>query len=556
MPVGWSEVAPAPFAEVVGPSTTSTPSFQSFNAFRILSKNSVKFSTCQLLSQLVSMRLIHTRSRGSAWPTLDPIELPPRATLLGRGVRNGPFAALTDQRLSRRHLEVTAMEETQTIVVRVFASNPIEVCILARTSSSWTAVAAPQTAELGVGDRIRCFRGASHLEFTVAAAAEADNDVTALNSTLVLADSELRATGHADLDELLGGIPAPPPASGLVTMRAPRRRTAAPLPSPKQQQQSRPPHDVVTSKQLVLNVATADSDRGGSQKLVLAVFCSFTVADVLRSIALSSATSDGARGGAPQGGAVTRARLIFRGQVLDPRASLSATGVRSGDTVHFHCAAAPALVDGDSSGSSTSTSTSGSGCGASWTCVICTESTTRPCDRAKLEPCAHSFCHGCIAQWSSISCECPVCRTAAVCLVTASGARIAIDPQTLHLEPSAGDDAAAAASLAGDGGGDISTWSGCEVCELSTSPSTLLLCDICDGAYHIACLQPPLPAVPEGNWFCPACDVGTDAGARNSDSDDSSDDGLFVPDERKPKKRRRRRGDGVEVSFFLMVKYN
>ena len=69
-------------------------------------------------------------------------------------------------------------------------------------------------------------------------------------------------------------------------------------------------------------------------------------------------------------------------------------------------------------------------------------------------------------------------------------------------------------------------------------------------AYHIACLQPPLPAVPEGDWFCPACDVGTDAGARNSDSDDSSDDGLFVPDERKPKKRRRRRGDGVEVSFF------
>ena len=27
----------------------------------------------------------------------------------------------------------------------------------------------------------------------------------------------------------------------------------------------------------------------------------------------------------------------------------------------------------------------------------------------------------------------------------------------------------------------------------------------CDAPYHLTCLNPPLSAVPEGEWFCPKC---------------------------------------------------
>jgi hypothetical protein len=34
----------------------------------------------------------------------------------------------------------------------------------------------------------------------------------------------------------------------------------------------------------------------------------------------------------------------------------------------------------------------------------------------------------------------------------------------------------------------------------------VLLCERCDGEYHARCLSPPLSAVPEDAWFCPACE--------------------------------------------------
>ena len=33
----------------------------------------------------------------------------------------------------------------------------------------------------------------------------------------------------------------------------------------------------------------------------------------------------------------------------------------------------------------------------------------------------------------------------------------------------------------------------------------MLLCDECDGGFHIYCLRPPLRAVPEGDWVCQRC---------------------------------------------------
>ncbi|KAL4249963.1 Protein RCC2 [Abortiporus biennis] len=33
-----------------------------------------------------------------------------------------------------------------------------------------------------------------------------------------------------------------------------------------------------------------------------------------------------------------------------------------------------------------------------------------------------------------------------------------------------------------------------------------LECDKCDHPYHLKCLDPPLDAIPDGEWFCPACE--------------------------------------------------
>ena len=46
---------------------------------------------------------------------------------------------------------------------------------------------------------------------------------------------------------------------------------------------------------------------------------------------------------------------------------------------------------------------------------------------------------------------------------------------------------------------------GCSACGKDDDDENMLVCDGCDGLYHMYCLDPPLSAVPEGDWFCPEC---------------------------------------------------
>lgn len=46
---------------------------------------------------------------------------------------------------------------------------------------------------------------------------------------------------------------------------------------------------------------------------------------------------------------------------------------------------------------------------------------------------------------------------------------------------------------------------GCLVCGKDDDHNNLMFCDKCQGQYHLYCLDPPLPAVPTGDWFCKAC---------------------------------------------------
>ena len=47
----------------------------------------------------------------------------------------------------------------------------------------------------------------------------------------------------------------------------------------------------------------------------------------------------------------------------------------------------------------------------------------------------------------------------------------------------------------------------CNICNgIDSEPSNqIILCDQCDGAFHMLCLPRPLPQVPEGEWKCHIC---------------------------------------------------
>lgn len=47
---------------------------------------------------------------------------------------------------------------------------------------------------------------------------------------------------------------------------------------------------------------------------------------------------------------------------------------------------------------------------------------------------------------------------------------------------------------------------GCRICAGKEDEHNLLLCDECDSAYHIGCLNPPLTSIPEEDyWYCSEC---------------------------------------------------
>ena len=45
----------------------------------------------------------------------------------------------------------------------------------------------------------------------------------------------------------------------------------------------------------------------------------------------------------------------------------------------------------------------------------------------------------------------------------------------------------------------------CHFCQEAADADNLLFCDACDKGFHMACLDPPLPQLPEGRWICPIC---------------------------------------------------
>ena len=51
----------------------------------------------------------------------------------------------------------------------------------------------------------------------------------------------------------------------------------------------------------------------------------------------------------------------------------------------------------------------------------------------------------------------------------------------------------------------------CQHCgSLDGASVQMLVCDCCNEGWHTQCLQEPLEAVPEGDWFCPKCAKAAD----------------------------------------------
>jgi hypothetical protein len=46
---------------------------------------------------------------------------------------------------------------------------------------------------------------------------------------------------------------------------------------------------------------------------------------------------------------------------------------------------------------------------------------------------------------------------------------------------------------------------GVDACTICGDGGSLLICDGCEGEYHMGCLRPPLDTVPEGKWECDKC---------------------------------------------------
>lgn len=44
-----------------------------------------------------------------------------------------------------------------------------------------------------------------------------------------------------------------------------------------------------------------------------------------------------------------------------------------------------------------------------------------------------------------------------------------------------------------------------DVCAICDDGGELVICDECEGEYHLKCMRPPLKAVPEGRWECDEC---------------------------------------------------
>ncbi|GFQ67552.1 PHD and RING finger domain-containing protein 1 [Trichonephila clavata] len=119
-------------------------------------------------------------------------------------------------------------------------------------------------------------------------------------------------------------------------------------------------------------------------------------------------------------------------------------------------------------------------------CPICFES-FKENRKAYTDVCDHVFCFSCLDKWLKMESCCPIDRKRIRKFISGDEiikvkSRKRRRSKTLY---------------------DVSVF--CEICNDSKQNDTVILCDSCDLAYHMVCLDPPLKSVPSGHWYCALC---------------------------------------------------
>lgn len=122
-------------------------------------------------------------------------------------------------------------------------------------------------------------------------------------------------------------------------------------------------------------------------------------------------------------------------------------------------------------------------------CSICLDYVTN--NKASLNSCVHQFHYKCIKTWSKLKNCCPLCKKLFSKIKQPNNKTVKVRNRNIL---------SANVNMT-----NFSSETNCQICKEGTEESQMLLCDDCDKGYHIFCLTPSLPDIPQGDWFCKKC---------------------------------------------------
>ena len=146
------------------------------------------------------------------------------------------------------------------------------------------------------------------------------------------------------------------------------------------------------------------------------------------------------------------------------------------------------------------------------TCSICLEGFRYP---KGILPCQHEFCYECLMEWAEHKNQCPLGRETftEIRKVHDNGHDEVIQAPTPASEEDMQWQWAEDAAMDYD---DYLASIECVGCQSGDDEDILMLCDACNMAYHTYCLDDPLDAVPDGDWYCDSCSNIIDHGHQSS----------------------------------------
>ncbi|KAI0512228.1 hypothetical protein KFK09_012866 [Dendrobium nobile] len=152
--------------------------------------------------------------------------------------------------------------------------------------------------------------------------------------------------------------------------------------------------------------------------------------------------------------------------------------------------------------------------------------------RGWIDSCDHYFCFVCIMEWAKVESRCPMCKQRFRFIrrpevsggIAESALEIPVRDQVYH---PLGNESSALY--------DLYAQASCRVCHGSNDDELLLLCDLCDSAFHTYCVGLGY-TVPEDDWYCHDCTILREEHAKiDGDTNDTDQDqGTVVLDQQQP----------------------